>query len=84
MVYIGHKKITDIILSCRCGHVDGDPKEVSPVFTQFIECLWNLMEQYPCGFEYNEKYLLEIHNNVYACQFGNFIGNYQREREEMW
>lgn len=24
MVYIGHKKITDIILSCRCGHVDGD------------------------------------------------------------
>ncbi|KAM9538759.1 LOW QUALITY PROTEIN: phosphatidylinositol-3,5-bisphosphate 3-phosphatase MTMR8-like [Salvelinus alpinus] len=67
----------------RCGHVNGDHKEMSPVFTQFIECLWNLIEQYPCGFEYNEKYLLEIHNHVYACQFGNFIGNCQREREEM-
>uniref|UniRef100_A0A4W5LRL6 Myotubularin related protein 8 n=1 Tax=Hucho hucho TaxID=62062 RepID=A0A4W5LRL6_9TELE len=76
-IAMGHK------FTQRCGHVDGDPKEVSPVFTQFIECLWNLMEQYPCGFEYNEKYLLEIHNHVYSCQFGNFIGNCQREREEM-
>uniref|UniRef100_A0A6Q2YD01 Myotubularin phosphatase domain-containing protein n=1 Tax=Esox lucius TaxID=8010 RepID=A0A6Q2YD01_ESOLU len=76
-ISMGHK------FTQRCGHVDGDPKEVSPVFTQFLECVWNLMEQYPCGFEYNEKYLLEIHNHVYSCQFGNFIGNCQREREEM-
>ncbi|XP_062341709.1 myotubularin-related protein 8 [Osmerus eperlanus] len=76
-ISMGHK------FTQRCGHVEGDPREVSPVFTQFIECLWHLMEQFPCSFEYNEKYLLEIHNNVYTCQFGNFIGNCQREREEM-
>lgn len=76
-ISMGHK------FTQRCGHVEGDPKEVSPVFTQFIECLWHLMEQYPCSFEYNEKYLLEIHNHVYSCQFGNFIGNCQRERVEM-
>ncbi|CAJ0944319.1 unnamed protein product, partial [Ranitomeya imitator] len=41
------------------------------------------MEQFPCAFEFSEKYLLEIHDHVYSCQFGNFIGNSQKEREEL-
>ncbi|KAG9338899.1 hypothetical protein JZ751_024289 [Albula glossodonta] len=76
-ISMGHK------FTQRCGHLEGDPKEVSPVFTQFIECLWHLMEQYPCAFEFNERYLIEIHDHVYSCQFGNFIGNCQKERVEM-
>uniref|UniRef100_A0A8C9WFL3 Myotubularin related protein 8 n=1 Tax=Scleropages formosus TaxID=113540 RepID=A0A8C9WFL3_SCLFO len=76
-ISMGHK------FTQRCGHLEGDPKEVSPIFTQFIECLWHLMEQFPCAFEFNERYLLEIHDHVYACQFGNFIGNCQKERVEM-
>ncbi|XP_064206440.1 myotubularin-related protein 8 [Anguilla rostrata] len=76
-ISMGHK------FTQRCGHLEGDPKEVSPVFTQFIECLWHLMEQYPCAFEFNEKYLIEIHDHVYSCQFGNFIGNCQKERVEL-
>lgn len=69
-----------IRLCSRCGHLDTDPKEVSPVFTQFLECVWQLSEQFPCVFEFNERYLIEIHNQVYACQYGNFIGNCQKER----
>ncbi|TRY87893.1 hypothetical protein DNTS_010192 [Danionella cerebrum] len=42
-----------------------------------------LSEQFPCVFEFNERYLIEIHNQVYACQYGNFIGNCQKERQEM-
>ncbi|XP_036380158.1 myotubularin-related protein 8 [Megalops cyprinoides] len=76
-ISMGHK------FTQRCGHLEGDPKEVSPVFTQFIECLWHLMEQYPCAFEFNERYLIEIHDHVYSCQFGNFIGNCQKERVEL-
>uniref|UniRef100_A0A672LTE0 Myotubularin-related protein 8 n=1 Tax=Sinocyclocheilus grahami TaxID=75366 RepID=A0A672LTE0_SINGR len=76
-ISIGHK------FSHRCGHLDTDPKEVSPVFTQFLECVWQLSEQFPCVFEFNERYLIEIHNQVYACQYGNFIGNCQKERLEM-
>ncbi|XP_072914151.1 phosphatidylinositol-3,5-bisphosphate 3-phosphatase MTMR8 [Hemitrygon akajei] len=76
-ISMGHK------FSQRCGHLEGDPKEVSPVFTQFIECIWHLMDQFPCAFEFNEKYLLEIHDHIYSCQFGNFIGNSQRERQEL-
>uniref|UniRef100_A0A4W5LI64 Myotubularin related protein 8 n=1 Tax=Hucho hucho TaxID=62062 RepID=A0A4W5LI64_9TELE len=52
-ICMGHK------FTQRCGHVDGDPKEMSPIFTQFIECLSNLMEQYPCGFEEREEMRLK-------------------------
>ncbi|XP_073497160.1 phosphatidylinositol-3,5-bisphosphate 3-phosphatase MTMR8 isoform X1 [Phyllobates terribilis] len=76
-ICLGHK------FSQRCHHLEFDPKEVSPVFTQFLECVWHLMEQFPCAFEFSEKYLLEIHDHVYSCQFGNFIGNSQKEREEL-
>ncbi|XP_051968580.1 myotubularin-related protein 8 [Xyrauchen texanus] len=76
-ISFGHK------FSHRCGHLDTDPKEVSPVFTQFLESVWQLSEQFPCAFEFNERYLIEIHDEVYACQYGNFIGNCQKERLEM-
>uniref|UniRef100_UPI00398EAD1E myotubularin-related protein 6 isoform X2 n=1 Tax=Pristiophorus japonicus TaxID=55135 RepID=UPI00398EAD1E len=76
-ISFGHK------FADRCGQLDGDPKEVSPVFTQFIECVWHLTEQFPRVFEYSETYLLEIHEHVNSCQFGNFIGNCQKEREDM-
>ncbi|KAM3912322.1 phosphatidylinositol-3,5-bisphosphate 3-phosphatase MTMR8-like isoform 2-T2 [Leptodactylus fuscus] len=76
-ISLGHK------FSQRCHHLEFDPKEVSPVFTQFLECVWHLMEQFPCAFEFSEKYLLEIHDHVYSCQFGNFIGNSQKERQEL-
>lgn len=33
--------------SLRCDQLDGDPKEVSPIFTQFLECVWQLTEQFP-------------------------------------
>ncbi|KAM4905652.1 phosphatidylinositol-3,5-bisphosphate 3-phosphatase MTMR6 isoform 2-T2 [Sylvia borin] len=76
-ISFGHK------FSDRCCQLDGDPKEISPVFTQFLESVWNLTEQFPQAFEYNEAFLLEIHEHVHSCQFGNFLGNCQKEREEL-
>ncbi|XP_054246128.1 myotubularin-related protein 6 isoform X2 [Indicator indicator] len=76
-ISFGHK------FSDRCCQLDGDPKEISPVFTQFLETVWNLTEQFPQAFEYNEAFLLQIHEHVHSCQFGNFLGNCQKEREEL-
>lgn len=67
----------------RCGHLEGDPKEVSTVFTQFIDCTWQLMQQFPCAFDFNERLLLEIHDHIYSCQFGNFLGTCHKDREDL-
>lgn len=67
----------------RYSHVDGDPREVSPVMDQFLECVWQLSLQFPCAFEYNERFLLHLHDQVYSCQYGNFLGNCQKERVDL-
>lgn len=76
-VSFGHK------FSHRCNHLVGDPKEVSPIIDQFLECVWQLMEQFPCAFEFNARFLITIHSHIYSCQYGNFIGNNQWERIEL-
>ncbi|XP_033369283.1 myotubularin-related protein 7 isoform X3 [Parus major] len=76
-VSFGHK------FNHRYGNLDGDPKEISPVIDQFIECVWQLMEQFPCAFEFNERFLIHIQHHIYSCQFGNFLCNSQKERREL-
>ena len=58
----------------RCGHVQGDPKEVSPTFIQFLDCVWQLTRMFPTHFQFNERYLVTIAEHVYSCQYGTFIG----------
>ncbi|XP_037135276.1 myotubularin-related protein 6 [Syngnathus acus] len=76
-ISFGHK------FADRCDQLDGDPKEVSPIFTQFLECVWQLSEQFPQAFEFSEWFLLQIHEHVHSCQYGNFLGNNQRQREDL-
>lgn len=73
----GHK------FSERCGHIQTDPKEVSPVFTQFLECTWQLMQQRYDAFEFNERFLLTLHDHVSSCQFGTFIGNCEKDKLDL-
>lgn len=55
-------------------------KEVSPVFAQFLECVWQIKRQFPERFEWNEQYLLDLHDHLYACQFGTFLFNCEKQR----
>ncbi|XP_052278880.1 myotubularin-related protein 6-like isoform X2 [Dreissena polymorpha] len=74
----GHK-FTD-----RCGFLGSvDVKETSPVFTQFLEAVWQMTQQFPCAFQYNERFLLTLHDHLYSCQFGTFIGNCQKDRLDL-
>ncbi|MEQ2188665.1 hypothetical protein GOODEAATRI_017321, partial [Goodea atripinnis] len=76
-VSFGHK------FSHRYAHLDGDPREVSPVIDQFLECVWQLSEQFPCAFEFNERFLIAVHTHVYSCQYGTFLGNCEKERRDI-
>ena len=73
----GHK-FTD-----RCAFIDGDVREVSPVFTQFLDVVWQLQIQFPTCFEFNEKLLIEMHTQLYQCKYGTFLGNCEKERFDL-
>lgn len=73
----GHK------FSERCGHIQTESKEISPIFTQFLDATWQLMQNFPCSFEFNEQFLFTLHDHVHSCQFGTFIGNSEKERIEL-
>ena len=59
-----------------------EEKEVSPVFTQFLECVWQVMTQLPTAFQFNEHFLVTLHDHTHSCQFGTFLGNCEKERLE--
>lgn len=67
----------------RCGHVISDPNEVSPIFLQFLDATWQLMQHFPQVFQFNDKYLIAIQEHAYSCQYGTFIGNCDKQRQEL-
>ncbi|CAH8534062.1 unnamed protein product [Schistosoma curassoni] len=65
----------------RCGLVSGaDSREISPIFTQFLDCLRHLLEICPTKFEYNIKLLKYLHDQIYSAVYGTFIGCSEKER----
>ncbi|KAG2389624.1 hypothetical protein C9374_014184 [Naegleria lovaniensis] len=56
--------------------------EVSPVFLQFIDCVFQIWQQYPSHFEFNENFLFLILDSLYSCKFGNFLHNSPKQQAE--
>jgi myotubularin-related protein 1/2 len=83
----------------RCGHGEGkdggasaangvnnstlDEGQISPIFIQFLDCVFQIVNLYPECFEYNTKYILCLSEHIYSCRFGNFLCDTERERELM-
>ena len=59
-----------------------DPNEVSPIFHQFLDAVFQLQWQAPNAFEFNERFLRRLFYQVYAGQYGEFLFNNERERSE--
>ncbi|KAG0245551.1 protein-tyrosine phosphatase-like protein [Mortierella sp. GBAus27b] len=57
-------------------------RETSPIFQQFLDCVFQVMHRNPARFEFNEYFLTRLHYHVYSCQFGNFLFNCERERRQ--
>ena len=64
----------------RYGHLAGDVRETSPIFVQFLECVWQVMIQFPTAFQFNQQFLVTLHDHVHSNQFGTFLGNCEKER----
>ncbi|NXH10381.1 MTMR9 protein, partial [Bucco capensis] len=55
----------------------------APVFLLFLDCVWQILRQFPCSFEFNEHLLLLLFEHAYASQFGTFLGNNEQERAKL-
>ncbi|XP_059398743.1 myotubularin-related protein 1-like isoform X4 [Carassius carassius] len=66
----------------RVGHGDGNHanSERSPLFVQFIDCVWQMTRQFPSAFEFNEVFLITVLDHLYSCLFGTFLYNSDQER----
>lgn len=54
----------------------------SPVFLLFLDCVWQIWQQFPCSFEFNEEFLVMLFEHTYSSQFGTFLCNNEKERQE--
>ncbi|KAF0045624.1 hypothetical protein F2P81_002153 [Scophthalmus maximus] len=61
------------------NHADQDR---SPIFVQFIDCVWQMTKQFPTAFEFNERLLLTILDHLYSCRFGTFLYNCESARDQ--
>lgn len=57
-----------------------DLKFSSPIFQQFLDCVYQLLTQNPTLFEFNERFLRRLVYHVYSCQYGTFLFNSEKER----
>jgi len=73
----------------RCAHGEGreqaaatnDEGQISQIFLQFLDCVWQLVDLFPEKFEFNSTYLLVLSENLYSCRFGTLLCDTERERE---
>ncbi|XP_072287530.1 myotubularin isoform X1 [Pyxicephalus adspersus] len=77
-ISFGHK------FSSRIGHGDKNHADAdrSPIFLQFIDCVWQMSKQFPTAFEFNEHFLITILDHLYSCRFGSFLFNCESVREK--
>lgn len=55
-------------------------KLTSPIFQQFVDCVYQLQNQNPTQFEFNERFLRRLVYHLYSCQYGTFLFNNEQER----
>jgi hypothetical protein len=57
------------------GTAEHENEERSPIFLQFLDCVWQLQSQFPTAFAFNARLLETFAEHLYSCRFGDFLGN---------
>eukprot|EP01101_Sappina_pedata_P010047 TRINITY_DN6232_c0_g1_i1.p1 TRINITY_DN6232_c0_g1~~TRINITY_DN6232_c0_g1_i1.p1 ORF type:complete len:966 (+),score=254.75 TRINITY_DN6232_c0_g1_i1:186-3083(+) len=58
----------------RCGYLSKQHED-APLFLQFLDCVWQLTQQFPYDFEFNTKFLITVAHHLNTGLYGNFIMN---------
>lgn len=68
--------------SDRLGHVtNNDSNEQSPLFLLFLDCTWQLLQQYPEEFEFSETFLTTVWDSAFLPLFDTFLFNSEHDRQ---
>lgn len=54
----------------------------SPVFQQFLECVYQIHRKQRTVFEFNERFLRRLVYHLYSCQYGTFLVDKEKEKYE--
>jgi hypothetical protein len=63
----------------RLGHGNAERTERSPVFLQFIDCVYQIWAQFPAHFEFDQRLLIFILDHIYSGKYGNFLVNCEKD-----
>ncbi|XP_054854919.1 myotubularin-related protein 11 isoform X2 [Eublepharis macularius] len=64
----------------RLNLLQKNERDESPVFLLFVDCIWQLLRQFPQSFELSEAYLVALHDSCYLPFLSTFLFNCQWER----
>jgi myotubularin-related protein 1/2 len=67
----------------RAGYNRELPEQRAPVFRQFLETVWQVLQQMPHAFEFNEELLYVVWQHCSSGWFGTFLKNSERDREQV-
>lgn len=72
----------------RCQHGAFAPpsvrtKDQSPSFLIFLDCVFQIHQQFACSFEFNEQFLIMLFEHSYCSSFGTFLANSMKERKDL-
>jgi myotubularin-related protein 1/2 len=67
----------------RLGNGEQPTSEFSPIFVQWLECVYQMIQQYPESFEYSPGLLLFVMKEVFTNRYGTFLVDSERERREV-
>lgn len=66
----------------RIGHIyNKQQSERSPLFLLFLDCVWQVLQQFPGSFEFSETFLTTIWDSVFLPIFDTFQFNCELDRE---
>ncbi|KAM4810168.1 myotubularin-related protein 12 [Rhinophrynus dorsalis] len=64
----------------RCNHLRKNDNE-APIFLLFLDCVWQLVQQYPLAFEFTETYLTVLSDSINIPIFSTFFFNSQWQKD---
>ena len=65
-------KYSNCFFACECFQ--------SPEFLVFLDCMWQLLQQFPAAFEFTETYLTTLWDSAHISVFETFLFDCERDR----